>query len=112
MDIETKYTIAKSWIAEIIAGSYVNGDPRFKDENYKDAINMVMNDFNMKLKYEKPKPKPKMPNKLKKWITQNYKDCEDGKLDVVQKKLFLDLVEDNLENKDFHDAFKEHLKNK
>ena len=55
MDMETKYTIAKSWIAEIIVGSYVNGDPRFKDENYKDAINMVMNDFNMKLQYEKPK---------------------------------------------------------
>ena len=108
--METKYTIAKSWIAEIIVGSYVNGDPRFKDENYKDAINMVMNDFNMKLQYEKPKPK--MPKELKKWITQNYKDCEDGKLTEDQRNKFLDLVEDNLENKDFHDAFKEHLKNK
>ena len=38
MDMETKYTIAKSWIAEIIVGSYVNGDPRFKDENYKEVL--------------------------------------------------------------------------
>ena len=35
MDMETKYTIAKSWIAEIIVGSYVNGDPRFKDDLQK-----------------------------------------------------------------------------
>ena len=109
--METKYTIAKAWITEIIIKSSTEGtNPMFYDEKYRDALVMVMNDFNMKLQYEKPKPK--MPKELKKWITQNYKDCEDGKLTEDQRNKFLDLVENNLENKDFHDAFKEHLKNK
>jgi len=55
MDMEMKYNIAKGWIAETITKSYINGNPRFKDEDYSDAITMVINDFHMKLKYEEPK---------------------------------------------------------
>ena len=53
-----------------------------------------------------------MPNELKDWIIQNYKDCEDGKLGVIKKMLFLDLVEENKWNKDFQNAFNEFEKSK
>ena len=53
-----------------------------------------------------------MPKELKDWLIQNFKDCEDGKLTKEQKTLFLDLVEQNKDNKYFTDAFMEHQKNK
>ena len=45
-----KYNIAKGWIAEIITKSYITGGGQFKDEDYSEAINMVINDFHKKLK--------------------------------------------------------------
>lgn len=105
-----KYNIAKGWIAEIITAYYNTGDPRFKDKEYRDAFTMVINDYHMKLKYEEHKKE--MPKEMKDWIIQNYKDCEEDKLTEDQRTKFLDLVEENKEDKDFQDAFKEFQKSK
>ena len=56
MDMEMKYMVAKAWIAHIITESYTEGtNPMFWDPKYRGALDMVINDFNMKLQYEKPK---------------------------------------------------------
>ena len=34
-----------------------------------------------------------MNQELKDWVFQQFKDCEDGKLDETKKKMFLDTVE-------------------
>ena len=48
-----KYLVAKQWIAAIIDKSMRDGDPIFKDKEFKDSITKVMNDFHQ-LKYKEP----------------------------------------------------------
>lgn len=53
LDNETKYLIAKQWIGEIVFKSRRAGNPIFKDKEYKEIINQVLNDF-YKLQYKEP----------------------------------------------------------
>tara|TARA_R110002153_G_scaffold96433_1_gene230861 strand:+ start:7127 stop:7303 length:177 start_codon:yes stop_codon:yes gene_type:complete len=51
LDNETKYLVAKQWISDIVFKSRMAGNPIFKDKEFQDSINKVMNDFH-KLQYK------------------------------------------------------------
>tara|TARA_R110000782_G_scaffold16896_3_gene47932 strand:+ start:3073 stop:3249 length:177 start_codon:yes stop_codon:yes gene_type:complete len=55
---------------------------------------------------------PPMPKELRDWLIKNFEDCENGKLTQDQRIKFLDLVGENLGDKEFEDAFKEYEKTK
>ena len=50
LDNETKYLVAKQWISDIVFKSRMAGNPIFKDKEFQDSINKVMNDFQRKNK--------------------------------------------------------------